>query len=267
MRAFLANYLANPDQPISINDLPNHILGDGFVTHYETYSGRQVADLSDEEIAALRPKVHDWFVASRGKDIFVKTHSMIATIAGTPLISPGATAGAIYIVRNPLDVAVSFAHHFQIDMQRAVDSLCEPNYFLPGTDELMVQFLGSWSRHVNSWINAKGMVLHRVRYEDLVQKPLKAFRQIIDFLELPNNRDQLKKAIRFSSFRELANQEAAHDFVESRPDSDINFFRAGRVGGWRDHLSAAQVKQLIEAHGDTMRHLGYLNPQGRLRGI
>lgn len=267
MRAFLANYLEDRDKPVSINDLPNHILGDGFVAQYETYSGRKVPDLSDEEIAALRPKVHDWFVMSRGKDVFVKTHSMIATIAGTPLISPGATAGAIYIVRNPLDVAVSFAHHFEIDQQRAVDSLCEPNYFLPGTDDLLVQFLGSWSRHVNSWTNAKGLVLHVVRYEDLVQKPVKAFGQVVDFLQLPNQRERLKRAIAFSSFRELAGQEAADDFVESRPDSDSKFFRAGRVGGWRDHLSEAQVKQLIEVHEEALRTLGYLDRHGRLRGV
>jgi hypothetical protein len=111
------------------------------------------------------------------------------------------------------------------------------------------------------------MVLHLVRYEDLVQKPLKAFGQVVDFLQLPNRRDQLKKAIKFSSFRELAGQEDVHDFVESRPDSDIKFFRAGRVGGWRDHLNEAQVKQLIDAHGETMQRLGYLNAQGRLRGI
>ena len=267
MRAFLANVLSDSQRPILINDLPNHILGDGFVHHYESFSGRKVDDLSDEEIAALRPKVHEWFAASRGKDVFVKTHSMIGTIAGTPLISPGATAGAIYIVRNPFDVAISFSHHFQIDLQRAVDSLCEQNYYLPGTDQLMVQFLGSWSRHINGWTKAPGLQLHLVRYEDMVQKPLKAFGQVVEFLQLPIRRDHLRRAIEFSSFRELAKQEDTEDFVESRPDSDVKFFRAGRVGSWRDQLSEAQVRQLIDAHGETMRRMGYLDKHGRLRGL
>ena len=157
-------------------------------------------------------------------------------------------------MRNPFDVAVSFSHHFQIDLQRAVDSLCEHNYYLPGTDQLMVQFLGSWSRHINGWTKAPGLVLHLVRYEDMVQKPLKAFGQVVDFLQLPNRRDHLRKAIEFSSFRELAKQEEAEDFVESRPDSDVKVFscRPGRFLArslepgadptahrrpWRDHAA------------------------------
>jgi hypothetical protein len=267
MRAFLANYLENSDRPVSINDLPNQILGDGFVHHYEAFSGRKVEELSDEEIAELRPKVHEWFAHSRGKDVFVKTHSMIGTIAGKPLITPGVTAGAIYIARNPFDIVVSFSHHFQIDLQRAVNSLCEANYYLPGTDQVLMQFIGSWSRHVNSWTKVPGLVLHVVRYEDMVQKPLKTFGKVIEFLELPNRRDHVKRAIKFSSFRELAGQEVKHDFVESRPDSDVKFFRSGRVGGWRSVLSEAQVKQLIDAHGDTMRELGYLDRRGRPKGI
>ena len=86
-------------------------------------------------------------------------------------------------------------------------------------------------------------------------------------MELPNRRDHIKRAIEFSSFRELAGQEVKHDFVESRPDSDVKFFRSGRVGGWHNVLSEAQVKQLIDAHGDTMRELGYLDRRGRPKGI
>ncbi len=35
------------------------------------------------------------------------------------------------------------------------------------------------------------------------------------------------------------------------------FFRQGRLGGWRQDLSAAQVRLIENAHADTMQRLGY----------
>ena len=113
LRAFLANYLRNAHQPIPINDLPNHILGDNMVVHYQQYGGLKPEEVTREAVARLRPKVHQWMAISRGQDVFVKTHNIIGTIDSVPLITPAATAGAIYVVRNPFDVAISFAHHYQ----------------------------------------------------------------------------------------------------------------------------------------------------------
>ena len=55
LRAFLANYLQDPAEPLPINDLPNHILGDSSVFQYERFSNKSIADMSDEEITQLRP--------------------------------------------------------------------------------------------------------------------------------------------------------------------------------------------------------------------
>ena len=267
LRAFLANYMQNPEEPLPINDLPNHILGDSGVPHYERFSGRKVEELDEQEIAQLRSKIHEWFAFSRGRDIFVKTHNMITMAAGTPVITPSATVGAIYVVRNPLDVAASFSHHFNVEYQRAVDSLCAPNYFLPQTDTHVRQYLGSWTRHAASWLNAKGMVQYLVRYEDMKQKPIKTFSGVIDFLQLPVERDRIKKAIDFSSFKELKKQEQDEQFVEGRKDGSAKFFRSGKVGGWRDVLTEEQANHLIEANKEMMIRLGYLSSSGQLRGI
>ena len=119
LRAFLANYLQNPDEPLPINDLSNHILGDSGVPQYERFVNKSVEDMSEEEIAQLRPKVHEWLAFSRGRDVFVKTHNMFETVHDTPMITPSATAGAIYVIRNPLDVSVSFSHHFHPPLKRS----------------------------------------------------------------------------------------------------------------------------------------------------
>lgn len=264
LRAFLANYLQNADRPLPINDLPNHILGDNMVVHYQQYSGLKAEELTAEKINELRPKVHRWIAQSRGSDVFVKTHNAIAKVGGVPLITPEATAGAIYVVRNPFDVAISFSHHYQVTLDRAVESLNETNYFLPTQGGQVQQYLGSWSRHVLSWTQAPGMTRHVMRYEDMKATPLKAFGELVRFLGLPKEMDRLKRAIRFSDFDELKKQESSTRFIESRPDGKAPFFREGRAGQWRDVLSPLQVERLTEANRSVLQQLGYLTAAGQL---
>ena len=263
VRAFLANLLRNPEQPIPINDLPQFALGDGFLIHYESLSGKSASEMTAAEFHALRPRLHAWFAQSSPDNPFVKTHNACVSVDGQPLITPTATAGAIYVLRNPLDLAVSFAHHHQIGMQEAVDRICDDRNIIPASKNQREQYLLCWSTHVNSWIKAPGLKRHVLRYEDMMTSPRKAFGGLARFLGLPENPARLKKAIRFSSFKELAGQEQKERFVESRPDGKAAFFREGKVGGWRDVLSEAQVDKIVETQGEVMQAFGYLDRKGR----
>ena len=265
LRAFLANLFRNPDKPLPINDLPNHILGDGFLIHYEQFTGKPKEQISPAEIMALRPRIHEWFAGTNPDNAIVKTHNACVLIEGKPLITPSATAGAIYVVRNPLDVVISYAHHYKIDIQRAVDLVCDDNNFTPRSDGQVEQYLMSWSGHVNSWLSAPGMVRHVMRYEDMLKAPRKAFGDLVRFLGLPLEPARLKKAIRFSSFRELSSQEKAGKFVESRPEGDTPFFRQGKAGSWKDVLSEDQVRQIIEHNAEMMQRFDYLDRKGRIK--
>jgi hypothetical protein len=206
--------------------------------------------------------VQDWFVETRRDDVFVKTHNMIAKVGGVPLISPSATAGAIYIVRNPLDVAASLAHHFQIPIDRAIEILCDRGAVLPASETTAEQYVASWSRHARTWLNAQGLVLHVTRYEDMRRKPFKAFGAVVRFLDVTLERPRLRKAIQFTSFDELKKQEGERRFVEGHQDGRA-FFREGRVGAWREALNSTQVARIVEAHGPMMRRFGYLDDAGR----
>ena len=262
VRAFLANYLRNPERPIPINDLPNYAFGDGFLIHFQAYAGRTLGELSEQELFDLRPKIHHWFAESSPDNVFVKTHNARASLGGRPLITPDVTAGAIYVVRNPLDLAVSFAHHHQISIQQAVDRLCDENNVIPASEKKLQEYLLSWSSHVRSWLTAPGIRLHCIRYEDMLAAPIETFGRLLDFLGLPKPPERLEKAIRFSSFDELARQETQERFVESRPDGKSRFFREGKAGIWRQVLTPDQARQLIEAHGGVMKELGYLDNRG-----
>jgi len=263
LRAFLANYITNAATPVAINDLPKHVLGDNLILHYEQFTGKSARDLADEDFKWLRPRVHEWLARSRPQEVFVKTHSVVSKVDDMPLITPSATAGAVYVVRNPLDVAVSFAHHYQVTYARAVDSLCSDDYVLPSSSGLHRQYLSSWSHHVRSWTEAPGLTPHLLRYEDMLGAPHKAFGRLIGFLGLPKDPARLRRAIGFSSFRELSGQERTTRFVESRPDGESSFFRAGRTGAWRNVLTEAQAEILIAKHREVMVEMGYLTPSGR----
>lgn len=263
MRAFLANLFAGGEHPVPLNELPKWAVGDNFWLHYERLAGKPRAALGEADIRRLRPLVHHWFATGRGETAVVKTHSLLGFVDGAPLITAEVTAGALYIVRNPLDVAVSFAHHYATDLDRAVEALCREGNFLPASDRLLPQYIGSWSQHVRSWTETPGLRRLVVRYEDMVAQPRRTFESVVRFLGLPDDRPRLARAIRFSRFAELAAQERRSGFVEARPDGSTPFFRRGRPGAWREALSPAQVERMIAAHGPVMRRFGYLDGEGR----
>ena len=265
LRAYLANFFRNPPRPLPINELPDYVLGDNFLIHYEQFSGKKAEDLTPEDIAALRPKVHDWFAQSRRDTVLVKTHNACILADGQPLITPSATAGAIYVIRNPLDVAVSFASHYQVTHERAVELLCDESHMLPAIPGQIAQVLLSWSGHVRSWVRAPDMRIHVMRYEDMQQKPAKTFAGLSKFLGLPQDKERVKRAIKFSAFRELKKQENEGGFSEARPDGKARFFRQGKTGVWRGVLSDEQVARLIDAHGEIMTEFGYLSRDGKLK--
>jgi len=264
LRAFLANYLSNTERAVAINDLPQHILGDNMRQHYLQFSGLKDEALDAEAIKRLRAKVHLWLANSRAHDVFVKTHNAVALADGVPLITPAATAGAIYVLRNPFDVAVSYAHHYQIPLERAVENLCRQDLRLPEQGGVLEQYLGDWGQHVRSWTKAPGMTRLVLRYEDMARAPLKAFGQVTSFLGLPKDMPRLKRAVRFSSFKELSRQESRERFVESRPDGKSRFFREGRSGAWREAMRDEDRDRLVERFGDLLLEHGYLAAEGRI---
>ena len=264
LRAVLANLIADPKSPLPINSLPDLFLGDSFLIHIEQLTGRKAEDIAPEEIPDLRRRVHEWFAKSRADNAMVKTHNAVLQIDGKPLITPSATAGALYVLRNPLDVAVSFAHHYQVSYDRAVESLCDEGYVLPPSGGQLTQYLSSWSGHVRSWTRAPGLPIHVMRYEDMAARPYQTFKALADFLGFPPDKARLKKAIKFSGFSELSRQEQKTKFVESRPDGSTPFFRKGQVGGWQEALSAEQAERMIASQGEVMREHGYLDEAGRL---
>lgn len=263
LRVFLHNYLRNSAEPYDINRLRDLTTSDSDARWYRMLDPRPCEFLTKEEVAALRPKVHQAITRSRPDTVFVKTHNALMIDRGTPMISEEHTAGAIYVLRNPLDVALSYSVHFGISPDEAVAALNRPgNQSKSNEPHFVYEFHGSWSENVESWTARDTKSIHVVRYEDLQAAPAETFGKMLRFLGLPVNGERLERAIANSAFPVLQAQERKAGFRERSRKSD-SFFRAGRSGEGAERLSPGLIQSLEEVHETQMRRFGYWRTVGR----
>ncbi len=210
------------------------------------------------EIAATRHAVQQQVADTADGLIFVKTHHALVMDRGYATINFAATAGAIYILRNPLDVAISYAHHAGVSVDDAIAKMSMRDAETPGSDIAVYEVHGTWSQHVWSWTRNDNRALHVMRYEDMLAEPTKVFAALARHLLIDFTPRQLESAIERSSFAKLQSQERENGFRERPPTADANFFREGRAGQWRDVLTPAQIDRIIRDHGEQMQRFGYL---------
>ncbi|USG61435.1 sulfotransferase domain-containing protein [Sneathiella marina] len=261
VRTFLHNLLTNAERPADLNELSKFTIGDGNKGWYETVSRKPFDSLSPEEVAALIPKVQEAYARSRPDSVFVKTHNFLGKILDVPLITPGFTAGAVYIVRNPLDVVISLSDHYGLPLDDGIGMLNDPDAYSAETDRKVQDYLGSWSDHVKSWETMEKSMCHTMRYEDMLFKPEKTFGGLAKFLGLNPPKQRLRRAIKFSSFGALQKQEKEKGFNE-RSDKTEKFFRVGKAGQWKTALNPEQIDRITTAHSHMMEKYGYM-PKAR----
>lgn len=266
-RIFLTNLLRDRNEPASINDLEISTIASARCLFDENV-GIEASDLTADEIDRLRPELYCHLADTVKDPLYMKIHDAFTEVApGLPLIPAKATAKAIYIVRNPLDVTVSFAHHNGWSYDTAISRLADDQaIFNMKTDRMhdqLRQKLLSWSNHVLSWVDATPFPLCLLRYEDMKDSPLKNFTKVAQFIGLDRNEARIEKAIRFSDFDILKQQEKTEGFRELSPASS-SFFRKGESGSWREELSKEQVTRVVSDHGAVMRRFGYLDERGEI---
>jgi hypothetical protein len=227
--------------------------------------------LNDAIVDQLRPGVYRRLSREANKTLYIKVHDAWArTIRGEPLFPAEITAGVIYILRNPLDIAASCAHHWGVDLGQAVENLCDPAFTMArsrdGLADQLRQKIGSWTGHARSWLDQSRLPVQLVRYEDLCRNPEAAFREVVRFCGLPEEASRLKKAVAFSDFSELQRQEQCHGFCERPLRASGRFFRRGQAGAWCDELSPALAGRLIRTHGKFMRRFLYLDENDQAVG-
>jgi hypothetical protein len=224
--------------------------------------GISSSDLTAREIELLRPRVDDIADGDFDHLHLQKIHDQLTTERGTGcVVSLAATHSAVYLVRDPRDVAVSLAHHNESDVEWAGIKLNDHASAISNrpddiSDQLL-QRLGTWSDHVSSWVDHAPFPVHVVRYEDCLADPISAFTEAFTAAGFPVLPDQLAAAVERSSFAHLRAQEDVEGFREARSRT-ARFFRNGAKDGWRQELPEALAESIVASHGEVMGRFGYL---------
>jgi hypothetical protein len=266
MRIFLANYLFGRKTPMPINQVHRLGMGDSIEKMYRMVAQRSSGgsgggnfDIADyRQSLALRDRVLGGIVNNDADVNFVKTHNRRAKAFGLGLIPPALTRSAIYILRNPLDMVLSYARQYGHTAEFAAAAIGREDNSIAGANGTVTQYLGSWSGHVKSWARCREFPVLVLRYEDMQADPEDAFTRALKHIGVPPDAERVARAVRFSSFDELKRQEAATDFVERSPHGG-RFFHSGRSGQWRDELAPEAAERICADHGRVMREYGYLD--------
>src|SRR5688572_19937875 len=201
--------------------------------YYELFMTKPIAQASDAEIARARPMAQRAIAASAEKFLFLKTHSMLVQHLGTPTITADVTAGAIYIIRNPLDVAISYSEFRNREIDKTIEVMNKHDRVIGRPRNAAYEVTGSWVAHVRSWTAKPHKQMLILRYEDMLADPATEFGKVMTFLRMDVDATQIERAIQASSFEALKSAEEAAGFKE-RPKGTERFFRAGSTDQWRD---------------------------------
>lgn len=261
-RVFLSNLFSDSSQAVHINNLSlNSIASNRSII--DGYLGIHSSELDAEEIDNLRPQVYKMLSEESEGIAYVKTHeAWTLNSTRNPIFPQEITIGVIYIIRNPLDVAISYSFHNNETIDTTISTLnnnalelCERK---DGISTQTPQILSSWSNHVASWTENSKLPVHIIRYEDMLEHPMNVFKGAIDFLNLEYGETDILNAINNSSFDTLKDMEAVEGFRERGINSEA-FFREGKSNQWKNELSTTQINEIVKHHKKMMNRFGYLS--------
>ena len=200
---------------------------------------------------------------------FLKTHAALNDINGYRFTDLKNTLGAIYIVRDPRKIILSYANHSQITLSESLKRLIELRTIggLNDNQNQSVTHVGSWSSNYQSWkeFNKVGKYM-LIKYEDLISKPEENFIIILKFIsKLTNtkfevNKKKLDNVLRTTSFEHLQELEKKDNFPEAIQTKDgkyATFFKYGKKNTGKD-LPKEISKELEDSLRPEMKELGYL---------
>jgi aryl sulfotransferase len=188
--------------------------------------------------------------------VWIKTHDA-KEMQGISLQPQSLTKAAAYVVRDPRDVAPSFAAYKGCSIDEAIEQMNKEHYLTKRGShgyQFGWEYLSTWSGHVKSWIvgHPNTMV---VKYEDLHQDAACILGTLADLFEAKGV-VSVEQAVEMCEFAKMQKQEQENGFPEGEQKSGL-FFRSGKVGGYKDVLTDEQIERIESDHGEVMKLLGY----------
>lgn len=261
MRILLANYFNETDRVHDINapGVTNGIASSR--RRFDEVLGVSSSDLTASEVEGLRPDLYRILAEDVPDNQWMKVHDAQVKLAdGRWLFPPECSGVVIYLIRNPLDVAVSLAFHDgDQDIDKSIAKMCAPKRVLSTQRQPQLpQKTGTWGDHVISWVDQTQIPTHVVRYEDMLEDTAATLADVLRFArpDAPLDMDKLSSAVEHSRFENLRRAEDANRFLE-KPQKAKRFFRKGETGDWQNHLTESHVAKLCDTLGPVMERFGY----------
>lgn len=265
-RMFLANFLHERGRPATLEEIQRtHISSDA--RFFEAQTGLNPFEMKPDQVDLYRPFLYQREAALAQQEqvfpLFKKTHDAYTINArGEALFPEEISLGAVYFIRNPLDVCASFSNHNVQPVERTVQFMLNDGAFLAGKrDGQLRQLMGTWSNHVQSWHAQARIPVHTARYEDMLLDPVRTFAGIVRFIGLEADEDRIARALEACAFDVLQQQEQEKGFSEKTQGCNA-FFWKGQTGHYRELLTPEQIQTLLEANKASMQQFGYLHPDG-----
>ncbi|WP_209329432.1 sulfotransferase domain-containing protein [Lunatimonas salinarum] len=219
-------------------------------------------DLTLREAEAYRRLAMGYSYLGEVTPRFLKVHDAYtySPWGGKPIVADVPGNFAIYLVRNPLDVVLSFANHNKQSVDQTIDQfICnESAGFVKSTRSWSQSYqrLGTWSLHAESWMFQQQIPIKALRYEDMKAHSIKAFSGALEAAGLHYSADQVQQALDLVQFEKLQEQEAKKGFHE-KPYPSMKFFNKGQSGRWKQELSVQQIQRIMQCNEKMMRYFGY----------
>ena len=249
-KKFSLNY--HKDDPIMLEPFPDERMFDKLKINYENFFDLSKNCVNLQSLINLNNKTN-----------YLKTHNAMCTINNHKFTNIQNTLGAIYIVRDPRDVLISYSSYMEKSMDETLKFMLNKETYEVGEFKKKIYnktLLGSWSDNYNSWKNYKSREIIIIKYEDMVNSPTSTFLKVLTYLskiiKIDVDHTKMDKAIEETSFKNLKSLEINEGF-KTNPSKN-EFFRKGVVGDWRKKLNKEQVEKIEKAFAAEMLELGYL---------
>ena len=261
LRAFICSYLyMNPEDNNFDFDLFKNILRFPSSKQYEDIG---IKPKNFEDVAknwiAVQEKIN-----SNKKINFLKTHNASGGLENSPFTNKKNTLGAIYLVRDPRDVLVSYSRHLELSIDKTLELVLEDDHkgwLNENKKDVLGEIRGSWAQNYNSWKNYYLTEKIIIRYEDLIKDPFNSFSNIIRYLNklfgLEINDEKIKKCIEITDFNKLKNLEMKTGFVENYNKKEP-FFNKGKPNQWQNILDEKTAYKLEKKFEKEMQELSYI---------
>lgn len=263
LRALLANYDSDLDRPLTAQEIAHYGFGEHDEALLQRCTGLSAQERAIEDQWNARAAYFAEALTLPGEGpVMLKTHTLNGSVFGLPAFTFQPGDGIVYIVRHPLDVAVSGAHFFDIDQTHMAARM-----LLPGATNhsggAYYEVTGSWVENVAGWLNETRAPIHLIRFEALCANPANELARLLKFLGRPVLHERLHRAARRTSFQGLkASQESAGFYQGPGRDPRATFFRAGKAGQWKRALNGNVAAHLSDELGELMRVLDYERAAG-----